>query len=355
MDILNIIIGIFQAFINWLSNIIFGRAPTTTTPEPTTTTPEPTTTTPEPTTTTPEPTTTTPEPTTTTPEPTTTTVQIATMDLSPGIAKMDLSSGIANMDLSNGIANMDLSPGIASMNLFQTFGTTTPPPPTQKPILDAIKSLLTLKNDGNGTNYTLNGVYDGKDVELIDKNRIDDYLLDKPKYVYKTNEIVEFTFTNTAINQDYKIKLRILNSSLEYGAYLVSSVKFMATTAVEIPVAPSVYTSLKLNDGIIKVNNDGVSKQYTLLGTYDDKSVTLLDKNDNHIAYFDNPVYVYKVNEIAEFTFTNPISNQDSKVNLKITKANTTFDSNFNMNYTFNSILSPPVAENYQNLSIGVF
>ena len=170
------------------------------------------------------------------------------MDLSSGIATMDLSSGIATMDLSSGIANMDLSPGIASMNLFQTFGTTTPPPPKQKPILDAIKSFLTLKNDGNGTNYTLNGVYDGKDVALIDKNRIDDY-------VYKTNEIVEFTFTDTAINQDYKIKLRILNSSLEYGAYLVSSVKFMATTAVEIPVAPSVYTSLTLNDGIIKVNN----------------------------------------------------------------------------------------------------
>jgi hypothetical protein len=343
---------------------------------------------------------------------------------------------------------MDLSQGIANMNLFQTFGTTTPPP-TQKPIIDAIKSSLTLKNDGNGTNYTLNGVYDGKDVALIDKNRINDYLLDKPKYVYKINEIVEFTFTIT--DQDYKIKLRIINSSLEYGANLVSSVKFiattelelpvlpsvytvlklkndgngkdntlngtydgkditltdnnhindyllakpkyvykpneiieftftnpiskqddkvklriisssleygtnlvssvkfMATTAIEIPVAPSVYTSLKLNDGIIKSANDGMSKQYTLSGTYDGKSVTLVDKKN--IAYFNNPQYEYKVNEIAEFTFTNPISNQDSKVNLKITKSNMTFDSNFNMKYTFNSILSPPVSENY----IGIF
>jgi len=440
MDILNIIIGMFHAFINWLSNIIFGKVtskPTTTTPNPTTTTPNPTTTTPNPTTTTSKPTTTTPNPTTTTPEPTTTPPKPTTT--TPPKPTTTIVDPIATMDLSQGIANM---------NLFQTFGTTTPPP-TQKPIIDAIKSSLTLKNDGNGTNYTLNGVYDGKDVALIDKNRINDYLLDKPKYVYKINEIVEFTFTIT--DQDYKIKLRIINSSLEYGANLVSSVKFiattelelpvlpsvytvlklkndgngkdntlngtydgkditltdnnhindyllakpkyvykpneiieftftnpiskqddkvklriisssleygtnlvssvkfMATTAIEIPVAPSVYTSLKLNDGIIKSANDGMSKQYTLSGTYDGKSVTLVDKKN--IAYFNNPQYEYKVNEIAEFTFTNPISNQDSKVNLKITKSNMTFDSNFNMKYTFNSILSPPVSENY----IGIF
>ena len=299
MDILNIIIGIFQAFINWLTQIFNFGKPTTTTPEPTTTTPEPTTTTPEP-----------------------------------------------------GIAKMDLSQGIASMNLFQTFGTTTPPP-TQKPIIDAIKTSLTLKNDGNGINYKLNGLYDGKDVVLIDKNHINDYLLgiDDPKYVYKKNEIVEFTFTNTDINQDYKIKLRILNSSLEFVTIFVSSVKFMATTSIEIPVAPSVYTSLKLNDGIIELNNDGIVKQYTLLGTYDGKSVTLVDEKNK--TFFNNPEYVYKVNEIAEFTFTNPISNQDSKVNLKITKVNMDVGSNFNLYYTFNSILSPPVAENYQ--SFGVF
>ena len=449
MDILNIIIGMFHAFINWLSNIIFGKVtskPTTTTPNPTTTTPNPTTTTPNPTTTTSKPTTTTPNPTTTTPEPTTTPPKPTTT--TPPKPTTTIVDPIATMDLSQGIAKMDLSQGIANMNLFQTFGTTTPPP-TQKPIIDAIKSSLTLKNDGNGTNYTLNGVYDGKDVALIDKNRINDYLLDKPKYVYKINEIVEFTFTIT--DQDYKIKLRIINSSLEYGANLVSSVKFiattelelpvlpsvytvlklkndgngkdntlngtydgkditltdnnhindyllakpkyvykpneiieftftnpiskqddkvklriisssleygtnlvssvkfMATTAIEIPVAPSVYTSLKLNDGIIKSANDGMSKQYTLSGTYDGKSVTLVDKKN--IAYFNNPQYEYKVNEIAEFTFTNPISNQDSKVNLKITKSNMTFDSNFNMKYTFNSILSPPVSENY----IGIF
>jgi len=93
---------------------------------------------------------------------------------------------------------------------------------------------------------------------------------------------------------------------------------------------------------------------YTLYGTYDGKPVTLL-YNTRPVKYFDGSVYVYKVNEIAEFTFTNPISNEDSKVNLKITNVNSSYDSNLNNNYTFNSILSPPVAENYQNLSIGVF
>jgi hypothetical protein len=55
-------------------------------------------------------------------------------------------------------------------------------------------------------------------------------------------------------------------------------------------------------------------------------------------------VDIYKVNEIAEFTFTNPISNQDTSVNLKITKQN--FGS-------FNAVLFPPTTENYH--SIGVF
>ena len=217
------------------------------------------------------------------------------------------------------------------------------------PVLPSVYTVLKLKNDGNGFNYTLNGVYDGMDITLTDNNHINDYLLDKPKYVYKPNEIVEFTFTNPISKQYDKVKLRIINSSLEFGANLVSSVKFMATTVVEIPVLPSVYTVLKLNDGIIKSVNDGMSKQSTLTGTYEGKSVTLVDKKN--MAFFNNPQYVYKVNEIAEFTFTNPISNQNDKVNLKITKVNLNIDTNLNFNYTFDSILVPPTTENY----IGVF
>ena len=291
------------------------------------------------------PTTTTVSPTTTTPEPTTTTVAPTTT---------------ASMDLSSGIASMDTSQGIASMNLFQTFGTTTPPP-TQKPILDAIKSSLTLKNDGNGTNYTLNGVYDGKDVELVDKNHISDYSSNKlDKYVYETNEIVEFTFTNTDINQDYKIKLRILSSSLEFDANLNSSVKFTATTAVEIPVAPSVYTSLKLTDGIINsFLNEFRSQTWVINGTYDGKNVTLSDKKNiaefsynfdtGKTIYYD---YIYKINEIVEFSFTNPVSKQESKVNLKITKINVNVNENYDFIRTFNAILSPPITENYEYIGV---
>ena len=57
----------------------------------------------------------------------------------------------------------------------------------KKTILDAIQTSLKLKNDGNGKNYTLNGVYDGIDVTLTDNNHINDYLLDKCVFFHTKN------------------------------------------------------------------------------------------------------------------------------------------------------------------------
>ena len=102
-----------------------------------------------------------------------------------------------------------------------------------------------------------------------------------------------------------------------------------------------------MTDGIIQTESDFSSKTYTTTGIYDGKRVKLIDKKN--ITYFNNPQYIYKINDIVEFTFTNPTSNEDSKVYLKITKIDVDF-SNLSINYIFNAILAPPpTSENYQN------
>jgi hypothetical protein len=255
------------------------------------------------------------------------------MDLSAGIAKMDLSAGIAKADLSS-IANLLSS------------GTTTTPQQNQT-IIDAVKSLLILKNNGEGLDYRLDGVYDGKEVILVDQKNYDNKLFSNIFYVYKTNELVDFTFTDNVTKQNYKIKLRILNSFQK-----LTDIKFTATTTTEIPVAPSVYASLILNDGIIttfadkKVTKAKVeyiySKSWITKGTYDNKQVTLTDTKN--IAFQNNSQKIYKVDEIVPFSFTNPVSNQLTSVNLKITKVND--------NNTFNAIISPPIAEKYKYIGV---
>ena len=262
---------------------------------------------------------------------------IANMDLSSGIANMTLPpenianmnlSGIANMDLS-GIANMDLSSNIATMNLFQTIGTTPPP----KVILDANKTLLTLKNNGDGINYTLNGVYNGKDITLIDEQKIYSFFgANSEEKLYKPNVFVNFTFTDPTTKQDYKVQLRIISSSIEFDSNINSFVKFRATTDLEIPlpVLPEVYTALKFINNKAKIIYDAWSKKYNLFAFYNGISVKLVD--EKHTA----PEYEYKINEIVDLVFINPKSKEIETVKFKITnKADSIF-------FIFDAILSPP-------------
>ena len=93
-----------------------------------------------------------------------------------------------------------------------TSGTTTKTP---EPILDDIKTYLTLKNNGNGTNYTLTGTYHGKPITLVDKNFT---YYSNLQYVYKVNEVSEFTFTNPISNHDNTVHLKITKVNLNFNS-----------------------------------------------------------------------------------------------------------------------------------------
>ena len=240
------------------------------------------------------------------------------MDLSDGIAKMDLSDGIAKMDLSDGIAKMDLSPGIATMDLSDGIA--------KMDLSDGIAKMDL--SDGIAKMDLSPGIANMDLSPNIAK-------MDLSPGIAKMDLSPGIATMDLSPN----IAKMDLSPGIATMTLNFSPIEF-PKQPVSVTLKPSLYNSLKLSDGIVR--------NYQLSGVYDGKNVTLTDKTNHQMYTLLGKEYRYKINDVVVFTFPNPTTGQDSKVNVKILTTDFKFDKNFNAIWTYKAVLLPPPAENYE-------
>jgi len=185
------------------------------------------------------------------------------------------------------------------------------------PQIPPAKDIIILSNDGNGTNYTLEGTYQGKNVVL------QDYI--NTNKTYDNNQIVKFKFENPITEQDDYIDLRIIESSYTRAPYTykITSMNFQATKQLELP---------QFQKELLFIDEKTIGKNYSLTGTYKGQNINLFDElrngkgliptNGKILSEDEKKLVFYETNQIVTFRFYNPERKENDFIDLRIIYSN---------------------------------